>query len=101
MPREKKTSKANQVPTSPGSDMIPLPKAPEKGPVVFMFQPKDYRPPKTPEDLALWETWMIERVGLNPDAALFSRYRELRDKSIQPYLWPGGGISGSNGDWDD
>jgi hypothetical protein len=40
---------------------------PKNVPAVFRFQPTYYKTVETPEDLALWEQMMVEKVGLKMD----------------------------------
>ena len=72
--------------------------------MVFMLQPNGVRPNTTPEDLKLWEQWMIERVGFSANSPIFSVDRSAllgRKAAMRAAQWPNGGISGSNGGWDD
>lgn len=84
--------------------LIPFPRS-ARAPVVFMLQPKGFRPNTTPEDLKLWEQWMIERVGFSADspvvAAIRSKNPGVGAAPVEYSKYPNGGISGSNGGWDD
>lgn len=62
-------------------------------PVIFHFRPKSFVQVK-PEKLDEWEQFFAENVGFPPR-------RASSDQPSAAVRWPGGGISGSNGGWDD
>jgi len=87
--------------SSAPKDLIPFPRDARKAPVVFSLQPKGFKPATTPEELALWELWMVERVGFSPDAPILAATRSVKPPLNRQVRTGFGGISGSNGGWDD
>lgn len=66
-------------------------------PVVFHFKPKQFVK-VSPENLAKWEEFFLQHVGLRP---VPQGQPGAAERLPAWYGSPGGSISGSNGDWDD
>jgi hypothetical protein len=69
-----------------------IPQSEVVNPVIFHFRPKSFFQVRS-DKLEEWEKFFIENVGFAPTRASAT--------NIVAAGWPGGGVSGCNGGWDD